>query len=431
MFAGFDYGTSNCSIGVVRDGRVELLSLEGDATQIPSTLYAPRPEDQAARVAADVRGIDPAALRFEDLRFGAAALAEYLRQPAEGYFVKSPKSFLGARGVSEEMRSRLTAIVGAMMTNVKRRAEAQCNEAIEQVVIGRPVHFQGAAGHEEDARALAMLREAAHGAGFRDVTFQLEPMAAAMDYEARLAHEACVLVVDIGGGTTDCSFVRVGPARRNRLDRERDVLGHAGERIGGNDYDQWLALRALMPAFGFGDALVSGLPIPNTYFVDAVSINDVNAQQRFATTATTRALGEFVREARVPERVARLLALQRCRHGHRVVRTAEEAKIALSGEDRVTTDLGFVDEGLSLDVARTDLLQSSRRLLDRLAALVGDVVTAAGTTPDVIYLTGGMSGATVVREFLRAQFTQTPFVDGDHFASVTTGLALWAQRVYA
>jgi hypothetical chaperone protein len=433
MFAGFDYGTSNCSIGVVRDGGVALLPLEGESTQIPSTLYAPRPEPKGERAAADVRGIDLRAQPFEALRFGEAALREYLRQPAEGYFVKSPKSFLGAKGLSPEMRDRFVAVVGAMITNVKRHAERHCGASVDQVVIGRPVHFQGATGLEEDARALGMLSEAASAAGFREIAFQLEPMAAAMDYEARLDREECILVLDIGGGTTDCSFVRVGPKRRDRLDREADVLGHGGERLGGNDYDQWLALRALMPAFGFGDTLQSGLPLPNTYFVDAVSINDVNAQQRFSSTATRRELVRYVREARVPGRIARLLEVQRTRQAQRVVRSAEQAKIALSAVDAVDAvdvDLSWLEQGLGTTVSRATFRQSSERLLDHLAGLVDGVVDAAGTVPDVVYLTGGMAGATIVREFLWHRFAGARFVDGDHFAAVTTGLTLWAQRLW-
>ena len=431
MHAGFDYGTSNCSIGVVRASGVELLPLEDEATQIPSTLYAPRRQVDGARPAADVRGIDLSAQPFSELKFGAAALEAYLRQPGEGYFDKSPKSYLGAQGLSAELRERFVAVVAAMMQNVRAKASESLDEDIGDIVIGRPIHFQGASGVEEDARALAMLSEAARAAGFRNVEFQFEPMAAAMDYESRLATEQCILVLDIGGGTTDCSFVRVGPSRRDRVDRESDVLGHGGERVGGNDYDQLLALKRLMPPLGFGDELMTGLPIPNTYFVDAVSINDVNAQQRFLSTRTSRELRRFVREAREPTRVARLLEVHRRRQTHRLVRSAEHAKIELSSAPRAHVDLSYLDDGLAADASREDLATSCERLLAHLYGLVGEVVRAAGRAPDVVYLTGGMSGAAIVREFLWQRFPDANFVDGDHFAAVTAGLALWAERIYA
>ena len=430
MYAGFDYGTSNCSIGLLRDGAVRLAPLEAGETLIPSTLYALRPQLQLERAVADIRGLDVRTRAFEELRFGRAALAAYLDAPSAGYFVKSPKSFLGAKGLSDEIKARFVGVVAAMMANVKRGADAAAGEPVRQVVVGRPINFQGAGGDEENRNALAMLTEAAHEAGFVDVEFLFEPMAAAMEYEIRLEREECVLVLDIGGGTTDCSFVRVGPARRRSIDRQADVLGHAGERIGGNDYDQLLALRAIMGLLGLGDDLTSGLPIPNTYFVDAVSTNDVNAQQRFYSRQTRERLDRMIAEAQKPERLARLRSVQTERLSYRIVRSAELAKVALSDAEIAAVDLDYLEGGLAGRTDRTQFGQSCERLLVHLHGLVAETVGAAGRQPDVIYLTGGMARATIVRRYLESQFPDARFVDSDHFASVTEGLTLWAQRLF-
>jgi hypothetical chaperone protein len=431
MFAGFDYGTSNCSIGLLHDGRVRLAPLEDGDSLIPSTLYAPRPQMQLERSIADIRGLDVTTRSFDELRFGRAALAAYLEAPSAGYFVKSPKSFLGAKGLSEEIKARFIGVVAAMMANVKRHADAASPEPIRQVVIGRPINFQGAGGEEENRNALEMLVEAAHDAGFEEVAFLYEPMAAAMEYEARLDHEECVLVLDIGGGTTDCSFVRVGPNRRESIERAADILGHAGERIGGNDYDQLLALRAFMPLLGFGDDLLSGLPIPNTYFVDAVTTNDVNAQQRFYSRKSLERLDRLVAEAQRPERVSRLRAVQAERLTYRIVASAEAAKVALSDAETAVIDLDYLEQGLCGAADRQQFAQACERLLVHLQGLVTESVNAAGREPDVIYLTGGMARATIVRNYLERKFPGARFVDSDHFASVTQGLTLWARRLFA
>src|SRR5262249_36000636 len=157
-----------------------------------STLYAPRPQLQLERAVADIRGLDVRTRPFEELCFGRAALTAYLDAPSVGYFVKSPKSFLGAKGLSDEIKARFVGVVAAMMANVKRGADAAAGESVRQVVIGRPINFQGAGGNEENHNALAMLTEAAYEAGFVDVEFLYEPMAAAMEYEARLEREECV-----------------------------------------------------------------------------------------------------------------------------------------------------------------------------------------------------------------------------------------------
>lgn len=40
MICGFDYGTSNCALGIVEESTVRLVNLEGENTFLPSTLYA-------------------------------------------------------------------------------------------------------------------------------------------------------------------------------------------------------------------------------------------------------------------------------------------------------------------------------------------------------------------------------------------------------
>lgn len=428
MFAGFDYGTSNCSLGVMRNGRPRLCALDGAARQIASNLHAPN--IQLGLAPNPTGRLDPQAPSFRSLRFGEAALQSYLDDPTEGYYVKSPKSFLGATGLNDEVKARFVQIVASMMVNIRDRAERIVRAEIEDVVIGRPINFQGTDGEQANRQALDMLTEAALLAGFKEPKFQYEPMAAALEYESRLTKETRVLVVDIGGGTTDCSFVRVGPDRVSKVDRSADILGHAGERLGGNDYDQMLALKEVAPALGFGDHLRNGLPIPNTYFVDAVSINDVNAQQRFYSASAHERLQVFAREARDPERSRRLLRLREGRDTYRLIRDVELGKIRLSQVNATEVGLDYLDAGLSVRLDRAAFTAAVDRLLEHLSGLVESTARLAQCEPDVIYLTGGMAGSAIVREHLATLFTDVPQVDSDHFASVTEGLTIWAERLY-
>ena len=423
MHAGFDYGTSHCSIGLLVDGQVRLVPLEGARNIIPSTLYAPRP-----RVQLDADSVEFTPEVLDGLKFGEAALDEYLIDPAEGYFIKSPKSFLGATGLAEDIKDRFITVVAAMMANVKRYADHAAGEPVEDVVIGRPINFQGAGGEAENQQALSMLVAAAREAGFERVTFLYEPMAAAMEYEARMNEEQLVLVLDIGGGTTDCSFVRVGPERRAAPSRDDDILGHAGERLGGNDYDQLLGLRALMPAFGYGAVMNNGLPVPNVYFVDAVSTNDVNAQQRFFSRHMRERLAACVRDG-VPQ-IERLRKVQSGGLTYRLMQASEAAKIGLTDAPEVAVNLTFVESGLAVDADRAQMRESCERLLVHLDTLVREVVAQAGAVPDVLYLTGGMAKSSVVRGYLAEVLPDLRAVDSDHFVSVTEGLTLWADRVY-
>ncbi len=424
MFAGFDYGTSHCALGIWRDQACELVALENGQPLIPSTLHAPSVALQLPRDADNQLRLDCA--EFNALRFGEAALAEYLSDPTQGYFVKSPKSFLGVAGLTDEIRERFVTVIAAMMGNVRSQAEE-----IESVVIGRPVNFQGLGGRDANEQALSMLNSAARMAGFREVAFLFEPMAAALEYEARLSREEAILVIDIGGGTTDCSFVRVGGDRALRTDRDADVLGHSGERRGGNDYDQALALHAVMPEFGFGDLLKSGLPVPNSYYVDAVATNDVNAQQRFYSAATRERLEFFSREAVNVERTQRLLEVCEQRATYRLLRGVELAKIELSKAEQTGVALDDLEQGLLIAVTNQQFVDSVQRLLLHLKELVDEAVLSAGIKPTNVYLTGGMAKSRALRDFLKTTYRDLNFIDSDHFLSVTEGLTLWARKLYS
>ncbi len=61
-----------------------------------------------------------------------------------------------------------------------------------------------------------------------------------------------MLIVDIGGGTSDFSIVRVSPQRSGLAQRKDDILANGGVHIGGTDFDRVLSLARVMPHLGFG-----------------------------------------------------------------------------------------------------------------------------------------------------------------------------------
>ncbi len=120
-----------------------------------------------------------------------------------------------------------------MMANIKHQAERTTQEQIKQAVIGRPINFHGRGGEEANRQAEDILTRAAKRAGFLNIAFQFEPVAAGLDYESTLTENQTVLVVDIGGGTTDCSLLEMGPSWSNQADRTQSLLAHSGQRVGG------------------------------------------------------------------------------------------------------------------------------------------------------------------------------------------------------
>lgn len=297
-------------------------------------------------------------------------------------------------------------------------------------MIGRPINFQGLGGDEANSQAQGILERAAKRAGFQDVVFQYEPVAAGLDYEATLQEEKRVLVVDIGGGTTDCSLLLMGPQWHHRADRESSLLGHSGCRVGGNDLDIALAFKHLMPLLGMGGETEKGIALPVLPWWNAVAINDVPAQSDFYSSATGRLLNDLVRDAREPEQVALLLKVWRQRLGYRLVRSAEESKITLSAQADVNAALPFIRDDLATVISQQGLESALDQPLSRILEQVQLALDNAQEKPDVIYLTGGSARSPLIKKALAAKLPGIPIAGGDDFGSVTAGLARWAEVVF-
>lgn len=449
MFIGFDYGTANCSIAIMENGAPKLLPLEQSSPYLPSMLCAPTRDavsewlfrhHQVPTPQAENQALLRRALAFnreEDIevlpasvKFGLASLAQYMDDPEDVWFVKSPKSFLGASGLKPQQVAFFEDLVCATMLHIRQTAESTLNDSVTQAVIGRPVNFQGLGGDEANQQAEGILARAASRAGFQDVIFQFEPVAAGLDFEATLTKETRVLVVDIGGGTTDCSMLLMGPQWHDKADRGDSLLGHSGCRVGGNDLDIMLAFKELMPLLGLGGETVKGTGLPALPWWNAVAINDVPAQSDFYATASRKQLQDLIRDAAEPEKVQRLLKVWQQRLSYRLVRAAEESKIALSDRDEVMTALHFIDNGLETEISVAGLQAAISQPLERIQEQVTLALNTSGTRPDVIYLTGGSARSPVLRAALQQQLPDIPLASGDDFGSVTAGLARWAQVMF-
>lgn len=449
MFIGFDYGTANCSVAVMENGAPRLLSLENNSPWLPSMLCAPTREaisewlyrhHQVATPDAENQALLRRAIAFnreEDIevtpasvQFGLASLAQYMDDPEEVWFVKSPKSFLGASGLKPQQIALFEDLVCAMMLHIRQTAEKQIGQSIDQAVIGRPINFQGLGGEDANQQAQGILERAAKRAGLRDVVFQFEPVAAGLEFEATLQQETKVLVVDIGGGTTDCSVLLMGPEWRNKAERSASLLGHSGCRVGGNDLDIMLAFKELMPHLGLGGQTLKGIALPALPWWNAVAINDVPAQSDFYSSASRKQLQDLMRDAEQPEAVKRLLKVWQQRLSYRLVRAAEESKIALSDRQQTRAALDFIETALGSEISVAGLQAAIQQPLERIQEQVKLALESSAARPDVIYLTGGSARSPLLRQALQQQLPDIPLASGDDFGSVTAGLARWAQVVF-
>jgi len=268
---GLDFGTSNTTLGTIEGDAPVLAALEAGETTIPSAIFFET---------------DGAVL------IGRKAIAAYV-EAAPGRLMRSLKSVLGSALIDETTwlgreRTSFREVIAYYLGAVKRRAEAATGRELSDVVHGRPVHFVDN-NADADAKAEQVLREIAKEIGFEDVTFQFEPIAAALDYERQISSEEIALIADIGGGTSDFSIVRLGPERHGKADRSADILANDGVRVGGTDFDRQLSLGVVMPLFGFGSPMKRpGLDVPSRYFHDLATWSSINRMYEPGVAAEIR-----------------------------------------------------------------------------------------------------------------------------------------------
>jgi hypothetical chaperone protein len=408
---GVDFGTSNSTLGWKRPGASALLALEDGKPTLPSVVFFNAEEERAS--------------------FGRAGLAEYLAG-YEGRLMRSLKSLLGTPlmdGQTEVLGQALPfkALLTQFIAELRRRGEAAAGRRFEHAVFGRPVHFID--GDEQaDRLAEDTLRGIAQTAGFRDIAFQYEPIAAAFDYESQIAREELVLVADIGGGTSDFSLVRLSPRRAAMPDRRDDILANGGVHIGGTDFDKYLSLAAVMPLLGMGSRLRNGSEVPSSYYFNLATWHTIN----FAYTQKAMLqLRDLYRDACDTVALDRLRGLIDERAGHWLALKVEEGKIALSASPEVQLQLDRLAPPVDLALTRDGFDRAVSHLVVTVEQTVSSLLHDAGVAPDAVdtvFFTGGSSGVRLLRERIAAVVPAARQVEGDLFGSIGAGLALDAAR---
>ena len=411
---GIDFGTSNSTAGWSRPGQRALLALEDGKLTLPSVIF----------------------FHAEDahVSYGRAALDDYL-EGHEGRMMRSLKSLLGTSMMDEhtEVAGRAVpfrTLLAQFIGELKRRAERAAGQDFTRAVLGRPVFFvdDDAAA---DQRAQDTLEDIGRRAGLRDIAFQYEPIAAAFDYESQIFREELVLVVDIGGGTSDFTLIRVGPERAKRVERRGDILATSGVHIGGTDFDKALSLASMIPMLGLGSLLKSGREMPSSHYFNLATWHTINLAY---TKKAWAQITELHRDAADKPKMERLQSLVRERAGHWLALQVEDAKIALSNTDAAQIGIERISAGETVTLHRAELDQAIDGLVNTVQQTVARLLADAGITAagiDTVFFTGGSSGVPLLRERVLALAPQARCVEGDLFGSIGAGLALDAQRKFA
>jgi len=276
MRIGLDFGTTNSGAAVFDGQRVHIFSLDPashDPTVIRSTLYVTRDQEvfigqeaidtyyrqNVGRPSKMIRQyVGEIELAFAELPAFVRDVYVMVDELTPGRLLHSLKSALGTTVFGHYYD--LEELIAIYLREVRQRVEAETGQAVDGVALGRPVNFAGSAVEADNQRAENRLRRAAEIAGFHDVTFELEPVAAALHYELTAEKPQNVVVFDFGGGTLDITVMHIGGPG------QRQVFATGGVDIAGDAFDQRIIEVLLLDHFGRGSTWgEDAAPFPSQY----------------------------------------------------------------------------------------------------------------------------------------------------------------------
>jgi hypothetical chaperone protein len=422
---GIDFGTTNSSVALAKDGAVELVRFPrrgGETESFRSVLYLERVRQSGH-------------LRIGSWT-GPAAIEHYLDAEKKGRLIQSLKSYLSSSNLTgTEILGRhfsFEDLISRILTDLRLNAERQFGIEIRSATVGRPVRFVGAETDQDEAFALSRLRRAFELAGYERIEFTMEPVAAAYAYESTLDHDELILIGDFGGGTSDFSLLRVGPGIRRRGRSPQDLLGNSGLGLAGDAFDARIVRKLVSPALGAGTLLH-----PASKMLPAVPAWIYSNLERwhYLSFLRTRNVTEILKSARAramePEKIAALITLVDEDLGFQLHQAVQRLKFELSSAD--AAEFCFVDGTLELRklVTRAEF---EGWIADELAMIEGCIDSLFKTAGigysdvDRVFLTGGTSFVPAVRHIFEHRLGADRVRSGNEFTSVARGLALRAEE---
>jgi hypothetical chaperone protein len=286
-------------------------------------------------------------------------------------------------------------IIGSFLENLKRSTNTFAACEVENVVMGRPVHFVDN-DHDADIKAQEELRSIAQRVGYKHIEFQFEPIAAAFAHEVKIDGEKLAIVADLGGGTSDFTVIRLSGKYVSKADRRSDILANTGVRVGGNDFDKDLSLAVIMPEVGYLSTYgKKHLEVPLKYFHDLAEWSKVNF---LYTPKVLSQVRQYLHESHDKKRFRRLLTLLEQERGHSLLGTAEEIKIGLTDALSHAAQFDFLEEGLVIPVDRKQFENAIEKEVEKISLAAIECLKKAGVTEKDIELRDsyrGFYGSTV------------------------------------
>ena len=413
---GLDFGTSNSTLATSHHSETALVSLNGKSPILKSAIFFDS--------------------EIKQHFIGQYGIDRYL-EGGKGRLMLSLKSILGSTLLNEKIAVcgkwiTYRDIIGLVIKHIKDTAEKQLNTALTQVVLGRPVRYHDTNDTRDklaqDTMAMIMQEQ-----GFKEVHFQFEPIAAALDYESTIHNEQLALIIDLGGGTSDFTIIKLNN-KNQTINRKADILANCGIHIGGTNFDKELSLGAIMPLLGKGSHLqgVNGtkLEMPISLYYDLTSWHLLN---NLYTTQSINNIKKLYLTSEQKLLIKRAITVLQKHLGHYLLQAAEHSKIKLSSLPNDNIDISKVEQDLHVLISRKNFESYAHHLISNLQNTIQTTLSTAGIKAnqiDSVFLTGGTTQIPAVNHMIKSIFENSRLVTGDIYGSVGKGLAIEAARLW-
>ncbi|MBY0471611.1 Hsp70 family protein [bacterium] len=415
MYA-IDFGTTNSLLGAATAGQI----------------HPPIPLDPHARDQSILRSV----LFFPNRKtcfYGAEAVQEFVKHDMEGRLIRSVKKFLPMRSFIgtyvEDRPMNLEDIIGVFLGELRRRANEHFKQDVDSVILGRPARFSQ--DDADDQFAQYRLERAAKIAGFKNVSFCPEPVAAAYEFKTTLKEEKLVLVGDFGGGTSDFTVIKIS----NERYKKSDVLSIGGVSVAGDALDGAIMRNRISRYFGSG--VQYKVPFGSNILTMPIHLMEKICSPADISLLRKRDTLEFFRNVKTwslggedREKMDRLFTLIEEQIGFELFEEIERTKRGLSEKNSEKFSFHHSDVDLDEEVTQKDFNTYTQEMIDKILKSLDQTVKDAQVPYDKIDLvcsTGGTAKVAAIRQGLEDRFGAPKIRQHNHFHSIVHGLIHMAK----
>ncbi len=398
--ASIDFGTTNSVATLNINGKIIPVKLGRDNTYTPTVLF----------------------FNFDDKKFyiGDEAI-EQLEDGELGRYFVSLKTFLGSKDEIEinlaYKRYKIEDLIAVILKRFKNEIDKMANCDVKKLTLGRPVRFNDS-DDRLDKLAQDRLKRAALKAGFKEINFCFEPIAAALSYKQNLSKDETILVADIGGGTTDYTIINL---------KSNNILSTYGIYIGGNNFDSKIIREFISPYLGEGikyKNMGKDMHISHSLYVD---LYEYYRFIKMYDKQIIDSIKKYIQMAYDKTAIKRLLELIEDGEYFNFINAIVDAKVSLSKNSNCLINMNFFEEPFSVKISQKEFNTITEEEIAKIKDALYKSLEIANISPkkiDKVFLTGGTTLIPAVAEIYKEVFSSEKLIQTNVFSSVGYGLAL-------